>query len=233
MQDMNEEKSGGTLYVVATPIGHLDDMTYRAVQILGSVDQIACEDTRETKKLLDHFEIIDGAITTSYHAQSSSKTEDELIHLLSEGKNVALVSDRGTPGISDPGGRLIARAVSDNFSVVPIPGASALITALQAAGVPTNHFLFLGFFPHKKGRETLFTRIKEEKKNQTIVFYESPHRIIKTLNSLTNVCQKIVLARELTKMHEEYLRGTPQKISAELSSRPKVQGEFVVIIPKQ
>ncbi|MFH1426075.1 MAG: 16S rRNA (cytidine(1402)-2'-O)-methyltransferase [Candidatus Kerfeldbacteria bacterium] len=220
--------TAGLLYTVATPIGNLGDMTVRAVSVLTSADLIACEDTRETRKLLDHYGVEAGDRLLSYHAQSRDSREDELVAALQEGKNVALVSDRGTPGISDPGSRLIVRAVELGITVVPIPGPSALVAALQAAGVSTSSFLYLGFMPHKKGRQTLLQEVASEKR--TIVFYESPHRILKTLEALKDCGRRIVLARELTKMHEEFIRGTAAQVLAELQSRDKILGEFVVIV---
>ncbi len=215
------------LYTIATPIGNLEDITIRAVNTLREVDLIACEDTRETKKLLDAFDITDKQCV-SYHAQSSDKKEDEILDALQQGKTVALVTDRGTPGISDPGSRLIQRAIEAGIHIVPIPGPSAIVAALQAAGVDTRTFLFLGYMPHKKGRQTLYAQITEEKR--TVVFYESPHRILKTLDALKDSGRHIVVARELTKLHEEFVRGTAQEVFEELSSRESIKGEFVVIV---
>lgn len=220
----------GTLYTVATPIGNMEDMTYRAVRILGEVDIIACEDTRETGKLLAEFEIAANGRLLSYHAQSADSREDELMAALKEGKQVALLSDRGTPGISDPGSRLITRAAAAGLQIVPIPGATALITALQAAGVDTNSFEYLGFVPHKKGRQTMLTRVAEL--DQTVVLYESPHRILKSLSTLAELCpdKRVVVARELTKMYEEFIRGTAAEVKALVEERGELKGEIVLIV---
>lgn len=220
------------LYVVATPIGHLDDMTLRAIETLKTVEYIACEDTRETKKLLDHFGIQTRCV--SYHAQSLDAVEDRILADLQAGKQIALVSDRGTPGISDPGQRLIARTVEAGIRAVPIPGASALISALQASGASTQSFLFLGYLPHKKGRQTFLTNALATA--HTVVFYESPHRILKCLAQLVELGagdRRVIIARELTKMYEEFLRGTAQELLSELESRPAIQGEFVVILDEK
>src|SRR3972149_7517356 len=174
-------------YVVATPIGNLGDITLRAIETLKNVDLILCEDTRETKKILQKYSI--STPTMSYHAQSKLAKTDKIFELLEEGKNLAMVSDAGTPTISDPGAMLISlikEKFQDDVEVIPIPGPSAVIAALSAAGLPTHEFTFLGFLPHKKGRETFFKEIAEAKR--TMVFYESPHRILKTLESLEKFC---------------------------------------------
>ncbi|PCI19843.1 16S rRNA (cytidine(1402)-2'-O)-methyltransferase [Candidatus Wolfebacteria bacterium] len=219
-------------YVVATPIGNLEDITLRAIRILGEVDLILAEDTRVTRKLLDHYNI--KTRTQSYHSQSKLSKIDQIIKMIEEGKNIALVSDAGTPTISDPGMLLISKIkehFKDEVSIVPIPGASAVITALSASGVPSSEFLFLGFLPHKKGRETLFREITESAR--TVVFYESPHRIIKTLTSLNEHIpnRNVVVARELTKIYEELVSGTPEELLAYFEiNTDKVRGEFVVIV---
>lgn len=223
MQRMNT----GTLYTIATPIGNLEDITYRAVRVLSELSLLACEDTRETRKILEHYDIT-GPTLVSYHAQSLQRVEDDLIRQLHEGAQIGLVSDRGTPGISDPGGRLIARCVAEGIAVVPIPGASAVITALQASGMDTSRFEYLGFLPHKKGRQTLLDYVMNAE--QTVVCYESPHRILKTLDALSACTKQIVLGRELTKQYEEFLRGTAAELAETLRSRPAVKGEFVVIV---
>tara|TARA_B100000745_G_scaffold49034_1_gene29350 strand:- start:3535 stop:4215 length:681 start_codon:yes stop_codon:yes gene_type:complete len=220
-----------TLYVVGTPIGNLDDITLRGLAILKSADLVLCEDTRVTKKLLDHYGI--EVPTMSYHSQSGLAKLDKIIENLEEGKNVALVSDAGTPTISDPGSVLIStvKKTLPQVQVVSIPGPSAVTAALSIAGVPASDFLFLGFLPHKKGRETLFGEIKESKR--TVVFYESPHRIIKTLTSLDEHMgeRTVHLARELTKIHEEVLSGKPEKLLQTLETLPeKARGEFVVVV---
>ena len=220
-------------YVVATPIGNLGDITLRAIETLKSVDLILCEDTRETKKILYKYNIDKN--TVSYHAQSKLAKVDRIFELLKEGKNLALISDAGTPGISDPGALLVSK-IKEKFNekdvqVIPIPGATALITALSASGLPMHEFTFLGFLPHKKGRETLFKEIAQAKR--TMVFYESPHRILKTLESLTKFCpdKKICIARELTKIYEELKTGSPAEILEYFNKNPdKQKGEFTVIV---
>jgi len=221
-------------YVVATPIGNMGDITFRAVGILKTVDLILCEDTRETKKILDKYEI--SKPTMSYHAQSKFSKEDKIFELLEAGKDLALVSDAGTPGISDPGAMLVSKIkeyFNDRVKVIPIPGATALITALSASGLPTHEFTFLGFLPHKKGRETLFKEIAQSKR--TMVFYESPHRILKTLESLVKFCEgkekKVCIARELTKIYEEFKTGTPAEVLEYFEkNKEKQRGEFTVIV---
>ena len=219
------------LYIVATPIGNMEDITLRALEVLKNVDIILCEDTRETKKILDKYNI--HKPTLSYHAQSKLSKTEKIFELLEEGKNLALVSDAGTPGISDPGAMLVLK-VKEKFQdaqVIPIPGASAVITALSASGLPTHEFTFLGFLPHKKGRETLFKEIAEAKR--TMVFYESPHRILKTLESLQKFCpdKKVCIARELTKIYEEFKTGTPAELFEYLTQNPvKQKGEFTVLV---
>lgn len=235
-------------FVVATPIGNLGDITLRAIETLKSVDLILCEDTRETKKILDKYSI--QKPTMSYHAQSKLSKTDKILELLKEGKNLALVSDAGTPGISDPGAMLVSK-IKEKFNltpsplslsrrgvggevdvqVIPIPGPTALIAALSASGLPTHEFTFLGFLPHKKGRETLFKEIAESKR--TVAFYESPHRILKTLESLVKFCpvKKVCVARELTKIYEEFNTGSPEEVLGYfLKNKDKQRGEFTVIV---
>lgn len=218
----------GTLFVVATPIGNIADLSPRALTVCTEADVIACEDTRETARLL-----ADHAINTpriAYHAQSPDRVEDELMQRLERGENVALVSDRGTPGISDPGARLVRRAAEAGIRVVPIPGATAVIAALQAGGVDTSTFWFRGFIPHKKGRQTFLQQSIAHP--GTVVFYESPHRILKCVSQSVELGigdRPVVVARELTKLHEEFLRGTAATILQTLSERPAIKGEFVVI----
>ena len=220
------------LYIVATPIGNMGDITMRALDTLKNVDLILCEDTRETKKILNKYGITKD--TMSYHAQSKLAKTDKIFELLENGKDLALVSDAGTPGISDPGAMLVSlvkEKFGDNVQVVPIPGASAVITALSASGLPTHEFTFLGFLPHKKGRETLFKEIAQSKR--TMVFYESPHRILKTLESLIKFCptKKVCIARELTKVYEEFKAGTPAELLEYLEKNPiKQKGEFTVLV---
>lgn len=226
----------GTLYIVATPIGNLEDITLRALRILKEVDIILCEDTRTTKKLLSKYDI--HTKTMSYHAHSTAGKESAIVRMLSEGKNLALVSDAGTPCISDPGVLLVQNTreiLGDDVKIVPIPGASALVTALSASGISTAEFVFLGFLPHKKGRETLFKEIAISKR--VMVFYESTHRILKTLESLNKYSPNVtvVIGRELTKQFEEFVRGTPNELLEYFTlNNDKQRGEFVVIIdPKQ
>lgn len=226
----------GKLYIMATPIGNLEDITLRALRILGEVDLILCEDTRTTKRLLDKYDI--KKPTMSYHSHSTITKEDKIFDLLEEGKNLALVSDAGTPCISDPGVLLVMKArekFGNDIEIIPIPGASALVTALSASGVPASEFLFLGFLPHKKGRETLFKEIAISKR--TVAFYESTHRIIKALESLqehVGDTRKIIIARELTKMFEEFVSGTATEVLDYFTKNSdKVRGEFVVIVSAQ
>jgi len=219
------------LYVIATPIGNLEDITLRAIRILKEVDLILCEDTRVTKKLLNHYEI--DTSTISYHSHSKLSKVEKIFELLDGGKNLALVSDAGTPTISDPGVQLISKIKEDKpeVEVLTIPGASALISALSTSGLPSSEFLFLGFLPHKKGRETLFKEIKENKR--TVAFYESPHRILKTLNSLNEHMpdREVIIGRELTKIYEETLSGTASELLKLFEeNQEKVRGEFVVMV---
>lgn len=236
--DNNQKETGeseeelGEFFIVATPIGNLDDITLRALKILREVDFIACEDTRVSSKLLTRYEIKKPLI--SYHSHSGQAKHEAIIERLERGESGALISDAGTPTISDPGVLLVSN-IRQKFGartrVIPIPGASAIITALSASGLPSSDFLFLGFLPHKKGRETLFREITESKR--TVCFYESPHRILKTLNSLNEHMpdRQIVLGRELTKIHEEFLTGCALEILETLENKPeKVRGEFVVIV---
>jgi 16S rRNA (cytidine1402-2'-O)-methyltransferase len=222
----------GTLYIVATPIGNLEDITLRALRILKEVDYVLCEDTRTTQNLLNKYEI--KTKTMSYHAHSTENKESVILNLLKNGKNLALVSDAGTPCISDPGVMLVAHIKKEfggDVAVVPIPGPSALISALSASGVSSAEFVFLGFLPHKKGRETLFKEIANSKR--VIVFYESTHRIMKTLTSLMEHAPsfKIVIGRELTKQFEEFVEGTPEEVLNYFTvNNDKQRGEFVVIV---
>ena len=210
-----------TLYVVATPIGNLEDMTFRAVRVLKEVDVILCEDTRVTKRLLDKYEITAKQIAT-YNEEDSGVAVEKIVHWLEEGKNLALVSDAGTPGISDPGSFLVqkVRELLPDAKIESVPGPSALTAALSIAGVPVHDFVFLGFLPHKKGRETLFKEIAGLER--TAVFYESPHRIIKALESLQKFAptKKVVIARELTKMFEQIVSGTPAELLEYFSKNP-------------
>jgi 16S rRNA (cytidine1402-2'-O)-methyltransferase len=224
--------SVGTLYIVATPIGNLEDITLRALRVLKEVDCILCEDTRTTKKLLNKYDI--HTKTMSYHAHSTSGKESLIIGMLKEGKNLALVSDAGTPCISDPGVMLVSSVYEEfgpNAKVVPIPGPSALVASLSASGISSASFTFLGFLPHKKGRETLFKEIASS--TNAIVFYESTHRMLKTLDSLIKYLpeRNLVVAREITKQFEEFVKGTPSEILSYFEkNKEKQRGEFVVIV---
>lgn len=222
----------GTLYIVATPIGNMEDITLRALRILKEVDTILCEDTRTTKKLLSRYEIT--TKTSSYHAHSTGAKESFIIQMLKDGKNLALVSDAGTPCISDPGVLLVQNvreALGDEAKIVPIPGPSALVTALSASGISVAEFVFLGFLPHKKGRETLFKQMSTL--GRPVAFYESTHRIEKALDSLVAYYPEsfVVVGRELTKQFEEFVRGTPLEVKAYFEAHTDhVRGEFVVIV---
>lgn len=218
----------GKLYIVATPIGNLDDITLRAIKTLKEVDIIAAEDTRHTLKLLNHLEISKPLI--SYHRHNEEVKTEELINKLLEGKNIALVSDAGTPAISDPGEEAVKVAISNNIEVIPIPGACAAITALVASGMDTKEFTFIGFLPqNKKNRKEKLDQIQKEER--TIILYEAPHKLLKTLEDLKSILQqrKVVIARELTKIHEEYKTGTIEELQKEITN-PK--GEYVIIIEK-
>lgn len=219
----------GTLSVVATPIGNLEDITLRALRVLKEADCIAAEDTRVTKKLLARYEI--SARLVSFHANSGERGYEKILELLGEGKHVALVCDAGTPGISDPGGELAARAREAGARVEAIPGASALTAALSIAGLRAQHFAFYGFLPLKKGRESLLASIANA--HDAGVFYESTHRILKTLKALERLCpeRRMGLYRELTKLHEEALVGLPGELYERLTAdAQKQRGEFVVIL---
>jgi 16S rRNA (cytidine1402-2'-O)-methyltransferase len=220
------------LYLVATPIGNLEDITLRAVRVLKEVDQIACEDTRQTQKLLNHYGIT--TRTISYHEHNEITRAAELVKELQEGASVALVTDAGMPGISDPGYRLISLAIRHHVLVVPIPGASAFLAALVASGLPTDSFRFSGFLPAKRGeRRAALEAIKTSPRTQ--VFYEAPHRIVEALSDVVEVLGKdrhVVLAREVTKLHEEFLRGRAGEVLETLNSRDGVKGEITLLIGK-
>jgi 16S rRNA (cytidine1402-2'-O)-methyltransferase len=220
------------LYIVATPIGNLEDITFRAVRILKEVEVVACEDTRHTRRLLDHFDIRTPAV--SYHEHNETERTQELIARLDQGQSVALVSDAGTPLISDPGYRIVAAAAARGFPVIPIPGPSAAIAALSASGLPTDAFRFCGFLPAKPGqRRKAIEAVAHE--SVTLVFYEAPHRIVETVADLRAVLgnRPAVLARELTKVHEEFLRGDLDWLQAALAQRESAsRGEFTILIGK-
>lgn len=222
----------GILYIVGTPIGNLEDITVRALRVLKEVDVILCEDTRVTKRLLDRYEII-GKSLLIWNEERSGIRIEKIAELLQTGKNLALVSDAGTPGISDPGSYLVQkiRQTLPDVKIESVPGPSALTSALSIAGAPISDFTFLGFLPHKKGRETLFKEISISER--AMIFYESPHRILKALESLVKFApnKKVTIARELTKIHEQIISGTPAELLSYFESNPdKVRGEFVVII---
>lgn len=218
----------GTLYLVATPIGNLDDITLRAINILKSVDFIAAEDTRHSLKLLNHLGISKPLI--SYHRHNEDIKSNLLINKLLDGKNIALITDAGTPGISDPGEEVVKQAIQSNIKIVPIPGACALVNALITSGLDTTEFLFLGFLPlNKKNRAEQLEKIKNS--SSTAILYEAPHKLISTLKDLSEILdnRKIVLARELTKIHEEFVCGTATELLQKFEN-PK--GEFVLVIEK-
>lgn len=220
--------STGTLYIVSTPIGNLEDITLRAVRILKEVDAIAAEDTRHTQKLLNKFDI--HTPLTSYHDHNKEEKAPVLIARMLEGKNVALVSDAGTPGISDPGYFLINLAIDQKIPVVPVPGATAAIAALSVSGLPTDRFVFEGFLPSK--HTARLKRLEElTKEERTLIFYEAPHRILRTLDDMQTVLgdRKAVLTRELTKVHEQVIRGSLSEVKKKLEEG-SMKGEFTVIL---
>jgi len=220
------------LYLVGTPIGNLEDITLRALRVLKDVDVIACEDTRQTQKLLNHYAI--ATRTTSYHEHNEMTRSAELVKEMQEGASMALVTDAGMPGISDPGYRLIALAIRHRVPVVPVPGASAFLAALVASGLPTDSFRFGGFLPAKRGeRRAALQAIKTSPRTQ--VFYEAPHRIVETLTDIVEVLgegRHVVIAREVTKLHEEFLRGRTGEVLEDLKSRAAVRGEITLLIAK-
>ncbi|NOU76593.1 16S rRNA (cytidine(1402)-2'-O)-methyltransferase [Paenibacillus sp. LMG 31458] len=224
-----EDGSGvGTLYLVATPIGNLEDMTFRAIRTLKEVSMIAAEDTRQTRKLLTHFEVATRLV--SYHEHNKQASGPELVRLLLEGQSIALVSDAGLPAISDPGYDLVRMAVEQGVPVVPIPGANAALSALIASGLPTERFAFVGFLPREKKDQTKVLEGLQHVQD-TLLFYESPHRVEKTLTRMAEVWgaeRRVCLARELTKRYEEFLRGTIAECLEHLEQYPP-QGEYCVI----
>ena len=223
---------GPALYLVATPIGNLEDITLRALRVLKEVDVIACEDTRQTQKLLNHYGIT--TRTVSYHEHNEMTRAAELVKDLQEGTSVALVTDAGMPGISDPGFRLISLAIRHHVPVVPIPGASAFLAALVASGLPTDSFRFSGFLPAKRGeRRATLEAIKTSPRTQ--VFYEAPHRIVEAVSDVVEVlgdARQVVIAREVTKLHEEFLRGHASAVLETLKARDGVKGEITMLIGK-
>jgi len=228
----HDSRGAPALYVVATPIGNLEDITLRALRVLKEVDAIACEDTRQTQKLLNHYAI--ATRTTSYHEHNEMTKSGELVKEMQEGASVALVTDAGMPGISDPGYRLITLAIRHHVPVVPVPGASAFLSALVASGLPTDSFRFSGFLPAKRGerRATLET-IKTSPRTQ--VFYEAPHRILETMEDVVEVlgeARQVVVAREVTKLHEEFLRGRASEMLKTVREREAIKGEITLLIGK-
>ena len=234
--DSPEDQLAPGLYMVATPIGNLGDITLRALDVLKRVDRIACEDTRQTQKLLNHFQI--ATPTVSCHEHNERERAAELLDALKEGGRIALVSDAGMPGISDPGAWLTAEAIAAGVPVIPIPGANAALSALAASGLPTGEFLFLGFLPEKAGaRRSRLEDLAAEAANfqaaRTLIFYEAPHRILATLADLEAVWGpnlRVVVARELTKIHEEFLRGKVGDARRELAARDRIRGEITLLV---
>ncbi|HET9408438.1 MAG TPA: 16S rRNA (cytidine(1402)-2'-O)-methyltransferase [Candidatus Sulfotelmatobacter sp.] len=228
--EMAKEKP--TLYLVGTPIGNLEDITLRALRVLKEVDLIACEDTRQTQKLLNHFNI--ATRTISYHEHNEANRATELVKQILEGTSIALVTDAGMPGISDPGFRLITEAIRQNVPVVPIPGASAFLCALAASGLPTDSFHFYGFLPAKAGeRRAVLGSTKNSE--TTEIYYEAPHRIVETLKDVVEILgetRRVIIARELTKLHEEFLRGSAAEILHTLESRETIRGEITLLVGK-
>ena len=224
---MDTTDSKGTLYIVSTPIGNLDDITHRAVKILSTVNLIAAEDTRKTKILLDHYQISKPMVSYFDHNERFRSTQ--LVEKLLAGQSVALVSDAGTPGVSDPAYRIVRESIDRGIAVVPIPGPSALLAALVVSGLPMNTFVFEGFLPLKKGRKTKLDFLKTEKR--TIVLYESPHRIVKTLRELLEHMgdREVVIAREITKKFEEIVRGPLTKVLSKIAYETP-RGEFVILL---
>jgi 16S rRNA (cytidine1402-2'-O)-methyltransferase len=229
----NETIQGGpSLYLVATPIGNLEDITLRALRVLKEVDLIACEDTRQTLKLLNHYGIQTRLV--SYHEHNEMTKAAELVVNLEGGAKIALVTDAGMPGISDPGFRLIALAIRHHVPVIPIPGASAFLAALVASGLPTDSFRFSGFLPSKAGqRRKVLESVKASPRTQ--VFYEAPHRLLETLSDISELLgsdRHVVVAREVTKLHEEFLRGRAGEILEKFKARGGVKGEITLLIAK-
>lgn len=224
-----ENRDTGKLYLVATPIGNLEDITFRAINVLKEADIIAAEDTRHTLKLLNHYEISKPLI--SYHRHNEDVKKEVLINKLLEGQNIALVTDAGTPGISDPGEEIVREAIENNIEIIPIPGACALINALIPSGLNTKEFAFYGFLPlNKNNRKSVLERIKKEDK--TVILYEAPHKLIKTLEDIQASLGDIdcVLAREITKIHEEFIRGSINSILEKMKEKEAIKGEYIVLL---
>ena len=225
---MNENRNGGILYICGTPIGNLEDITLRVLKILKKVNLIATEDTRHTKKLLNHYQI--NTRVTSYYEYNKLKKAPYLVEILKNGQDIALVSDAGMPGISDPGYELINLVLKNNIKIIPVPGVSALITALVISGLPTDKFVFEGFLPRKiKERKKYFKSIENEER--TVIFYETPHRLKKALKDMLEILgdRKVVIARELTKLYEEIIRGKLSQVLTEISTK-EVKGEITLIV---
>jgi 16S rRNA (cytidine1402-2'-O)-methyltransferase len=224
--------TGPALYLVGTPIGNLEDITLRALRVLRDVDMIACEDTRHTQKLLNHYGIV--SRVTSYHEHNESQRAAELVRQLEQGARIALVTDAGMPGISDPGFRLISLALEHQIPVIPVPGPSAFLAALAASGLPTESFRFQGFLPSRRGqRRHVLEGIKSSP--QTEVFYEAPHRLVEAMEDVVEVLgpnRSVVIARELTKIHEEFLRGPAGELLNEIASREEIKGEVTLLVAK-
>jgi 16S rRNA (cytidine1402-2'-O)-methyltransferase len=222
-----EEIVSGALYIVSTPIGNLADISYRAVHILKNVDLIAAEDTRVTSRLLNHYDVKTKSMP--YHSYNQKKQTPQLITKLKNNETIALVSDAGTPGISDPAYDLVRACVREKIRIIPIPGASAMLSALVVSGLPTHSFVFEGFLPLKKGRQTKLNELKDEKR--TMVFYESPHRVLKTVEQLLEYFgnRQCLMGREITKKFEEFFRGNLQELICQLESK-KIKGEIVLVI---
>lgn len=227
---MSEEIIKGALYIVSTPIGNLEDITLRALKILKGVDIIAAEDTRKTSILLHHYGIQKQLL--SYFEHNEARRIPEIINSLKSGKSVAVVSDAGTPGISDPAYRVVKKAIEEKIRVIPIPGASALLSALVVSGLPTSSFVYEGFLPHKKGRKQKLEKLKQE--TRTIILFESPHRILRTLNDIHLIIgdRDITVARELTKKFEDIFYGKVSTAIKYFEAKP-IQGEFVIILSGQ
>ena len=236
MSGSEENALAPGLYLVATPIGNLGDITLRALDVLRHVDRIACEDTRQTQKLLNHFQI--STPTVSCHEHNERRRAAELVEALKAGARIALVSDAGMPGVSDPGSWLTAAAIAAGVPVIPIPGANAALSALVASGLPTDGFFFLGFLPEKAGArrtrlEELASAARTLQSAQTLVLYEAPHRILETLADLESAWgpeMRVVVARELTKIHEEFLRGPVAEVRQELAARERIRGEITLLV---
>ena len=229
---MSDALARPALYLVGTPIGNLEDITLRALRVLKEVDVIACEDTRQTQKLLNHYSI--STRTTSYHEHNEKERAAELVEQMQRGASIALVTDAGMPGISDPGYRLITLAIRSGIPVVPVPGASAFLSALVASGLPTDAFHFGGFLPAKLGERKKALELIQHS-SQTEVFYEAPHRILETCADVVEVlgpARPIVIAREVTKLHEEFLRGPASEVLENLKAREAVKGEITLLIGK-